>query len=164
MATWTAMDNLSAGDLVTEADMDAIRGNIEYLLTPNSDINERTTSNYTTTSSTFADVDGTNLELTITTYGGPVLVFLIGNYTHSSNGVYTAFDIDVDGTREGGTEGLLRPTYASSTTIANVSFVHVIAGLSAGSHTFTLQWKTDSGTATLYASAGTPCFFGAIEI
>lgn len=169
MATWTAMDNLATGDLVTEADMDAIRGNIEYLLDPNADaILYNNTADYTTTSATMVDVDATNLSITITTNGGPVLVTFSGAAQHNL-ARSTGFDVAVDGTAQGATF-----TYGINmvTTNANtlnlympVSFAILITGLSAASHTFKLQWNTGGATAKLASQAAyIGVNFNAIEL
>ncbi len=48
---------------------------------------------------------------------------------------------------------VVRPSSASQR--LNASFFKLIQGLSAGVHTFKLQWKVNSGTATLLAGSGT---------
>lgn len=164
--TWTAMTDLSAGDLVTEAHMDAIRGNIEYLLAPNHERQQRTgAGDYTTTSTTFVDIDATNLACTITTYGGPVLVVVTGSAYHSAANGYCNFDIDVDGNREG---GVVRGLHSVQDTVGGalvpVAFPHLVTGLSAGSHTFKLQWCTLAGTLTLLNTASYVAQISVIEL
>ena len=108
-------------------------------------------SDYTTTSTSFVDVDGTNLALTIITNGGPVLVHFHGMFY--TNGARMWLDVDVDGTRTAGDDGIIGAWQTANFT---VTFSRLITGLSAGEHTFTLQWKVISGgTAKLYAGAGT---------
>jgi hypothetical protein len=65
------------------------------------------------------------------------------------------FDILIDSTRyaSGGNDGLLAAQDASSAR-GPVSAALLITGLSAGAHTFKLQWKAVTGTATLYAGSG----------
>lgn len=111
------------------------------------------TSDYTETSTTFVDVDATNLALTITTNGGDVLVGFHGSFNNGSGDVF--LDVAVDGTRDGGDDGYIRVRTASGVTQNAASFTRTITGLSAASHTFKLQWKVTGGTETLYAGAGT---------
>lgn len=147
--TWTqpktwASEPLTSGDLNTH-----LRDNLEALKEPpsaNYILNE--SSDYTTTSTSFVDVDATKLALTITTNGGDVMVHFHAMVANSSQ--HTFWDIDVDGTRIGTNDGIVR---GAGTSI--VCFTRLITGLAAGSHTFKLQWKVNAGTATLYAGAGT---------
>ena len=164
MPTWSTMTDLSTDDLVTEADMDALRGNIEYLLDPNKQrILRDNGSDYTTTSTSFVDVDATNLAATITTNGGPVLVIV--NSVVWNSGGYTDFDVTVDGARIGGSFawGLLRTTNGGS--FETFCIAALVPGLSAGSHTFKLQWKVTAGTGHLLAQAAkTPTQLSVIEL
>ena len=57
------------------------------------------------------------------------------------------FDIEVDGTRLGGDDGILLLSYSNArdhSVRQSVSVSHLIQNLSAGSHTFKLQVKTRS--------------------
>ncbi|MEO1643547.1 MAG: hypothetical protein AAFR67_00055 [Chloroflexota bacterium] len=141
--TWSN-EPLVASDLNTH-----LRDNMEALKEPpsaNYELDE--TSDYTTTSTTFVDVDSTNLSLTLDTNGGDVMVHFHATVGMSS---YVLFDVLVDGVRTGGDDGIVAQG-ANDTTI---TFTRLITGLPAGSHTFTLQWKVHTGTGTLYAGAGT---------
>ncbi len=165
MPVWTTMNDLATGDLVTEADMDAIRGNIEYLLDPSkARVLRDNSGNYTTTSTAFVDVDAANLAVTLTTNGGPVLVSASGVARNTSSSDATCFDVAVDGTRvgDGFGQGLVRVT---GTTYANMSFAVLVTGLAAGSHTFKLQWSVTAGTGDLISQSGkTPVQLTAIEL
>jgi len=109
-------------------------------------------SDYSTTSTSFTDIDATNLGLTITTAGGDVTVSINMSFeVGSANRWY--LDVDVDGARTGGDDGIF-----VTQGIANpysLSMNYTISGLTAGPHTFKLQWKTSGGTLILYAGAGT---------
>lgn len=146
--TWVNSEPLTADDLNTH-----LRDNLNALHAPPTasyQLNEA--ANYTTTSTTFVDVDATvgKLSLTITTTGGDVMIGFYGYAAATGNTGF--FDVEMDGTRIGGDDGLA-VFYIS---IATTSFVILKTGVSAGSHTFKLQWKVASGgTATLYAGAGT---------
>jgi hypothetical protein len=145
-ATWTPGQVITATDLNTH-----LRDNLNFLFSrPNSVIKRDNNANYTTTSTSFVDVDGTNLKITLTITGSVVL--LVFTVMASSNAV---FDILIDSTRyaSGGNDGLLATQDASSSR-GPVSAALLITGLSAGAHTFKLQWKAVTGTATLYAGSG----------
>lgn len=145
--TWSS-EPLTSSDLNTH-----LRDNLEELKDPPSgDYTLNEVSDYTTTSTTFVDVDATNLSVTLTTNGGDVFVFfapLVG--LGSSQVVF--FDLDVDGTGLGGDDGIVAAV-PSGVGIA-IPVMAMITGLAAGSHTIKLQWKVSGGTATLYAGAGT---------
>jgi hypothetical protein len=135
-----------------------LRDNLNALKSPPSaryEANE--SSDYTTTSAGFADVDSTNFALTITIAGNDVFLGFTGVVAHSV-GVAIFFDVLVDGiTPVAGNDGMIRlkPTGAGQNYSMPVSFTWLVTGLAVGQHTFKLQWKTASGTATLYAGAGT---------
>lgn len=111
-------------------------------------------SDYTTTSTSFTDVDGTNFSLTITTTGGNVLVGFSGTVRIDTVGAHVQLNVDVDGSVVAADDGIVSMR-AGGVTINSMSFTYLVTGLSAGSHTFKLQWKVSSSTATLYAGAGT---------
>lgn len=164
-AQWaTPVKDWSDNALVTAADLDTeIRDRMEFLKAPPTDyVRVDEGADYTTTSTTFVDVDSLgdpDLSLTIVTAGGDVLVGFSGAFQHSSVAVRIALDVAVDGVRLGGDDGLISGACAGSQNgYLPMAFVAMVRGLSAGSHTFKLQWKTASATATLHAGAGTGTF------
>lgn len=113
-------------------------------------------ANYTKTGGNWANVD-TDFNLSITTTGGAVLLSFIGNVIAAGDPTSIAYlDVAVDGTRiiNQAAAGLAVVVGSASSLI---SFSRLVTGLSAGAHTFNLQWNVSSGlvTATLYAGAGT---------
>jgi hypothetical protein len=150
-ATWHTPASWSVGQLVTATNLnEQLRDNLEFLKTPPTALyNVNQGSDYTTTSTSFVDVDATNLSLTITTAGGDVLIAFMG-FTGGTSRAY--YDVAIDGVRLAGDDGLIANVLANFTP---VSFVALKQGLAPGSHTFKLQWKVNSGTATMYAGAGT---------
>jgi len=158
---WTTPKDWETDELVTAGDLNThVRDNLAALKNPPSahfEANE--SANYTTTSASFADVDATagKCSLTITTSGGDVLVHFHGTVEHSAGGIGIHFDVYVDSGDIGGNDGIVRVRSANAADAMCVSFTRLIAGLSAGSHTFKLRWKlsTASGTGTLFAGAGT---------
>lgn len=108
-------------------------------------------ASYSTTSTTFVDVDGTNMSLTITTGARRVLIGFVGSVRNDTAGQSVALDVTVDGTRQGNDHGLVS---VANSTSANGSFSYLTAALSAGSHTFKLQYcVVGSGTARVFGSS-----------
>lgn len=107
------------------------------------------TSNYTTTSTSFVDIDATNLKLTITTNGGTVLIGFSGDFQQNSVDDDIVLDIDIDSSS--GTSGhiITRNFDVINTRTYPMTFVFKKEGLSAGSHIFKVQWKVTGGTGTL---------------
>ncbi len=158
MPEWTAMNALVTGDLVTEEDMAALRGNLHYLLDPNkARLIHNNGASYTTTSTTFVDIDSANLSITLQTHGGPVLVTFAAN-AYASNASYRVrFDLSVDGTRYTGMPlGLLQACNLGNDVAAAtpIAFAVLVTGLEAGSHTFRPQWCVTSGSSVSLVSYG----------
>jgi hypothetical protein len=156
-AAWTTPKTWNTGDPLTASDMNThIRDNFEFVKTPPTGYYKANeASDYTTTSSSFANVDATNFVQTITTAGGDVLVGFSGTIKHSTAGQNVYLDVEVDGVRAAGDDGMLQVSCPGTNYAFNATFVRMIRGLSAGSHTFKLQWKTSAATATMFAGAGT---------
>lgn len=148
--TWTN-EPLVASDLNTH-----VRDNMEALKDPpssNYELDEG--SDYQTTSTSFVPIDSTNLKLSITTTGGDVVVHFHGVFDTSVGGTNRLhLEIEVDGTPLAGDDGVHATQHQSGGQVG-VSFTRLITGLDPGSHTFELHWKTQFGTETLYAGAGT---------
>ncbi len=156
--SYTAPRTWTTGELVTKALLDAeIRDNIGALKTPASGysiIDEA--ADYSTTSTSFVNIDGTDLSLTFTTAGGILLATFTGNAYTVATASRIYFDITVDGVRQGGDDGYIATELTTNSRA--VCIVVPLYGVSAGSHTFALQWKTNTGTAGMYAGAGTASF------
>lgn len=145
--------------VVTKADLDDyLSENINYLKnTPSALYDCDESSDYTTTSTTFTTVDSTNLNFTIETAGGDVEIHFHGVVKGSASASRVWFDVEVDGSNLAGDDGLTGVVFEAGalTTEMPVALCVRATGLSAGDHTFKLVWKVSSGTATLYAGAGT---------
>ena len=101
-----------------------------------------------TTATDFVDVDATKLALTLTTHGGDVLLGFTGTVKYSTGSASTNFNVSVDGVDYIADDGLIGLKNAHSGDAARIkplSFVLLISGLSAGSHSFRLRWKTSKG-------------------
>jgi hypothetical protein len=154
LAAWTTPKTWSTDELVTAAMLNThIRDNLNALKAPPTDSYVFDDgADWTTTSATFADIDATDLAVTITTTGGDVLVHFHGNAQHSGAGERINFNFSVDGVDHAADDGVI---YMSGTVIVPVSFTRLVTGLSAAAHTFKMRWKTSGATATLLAGAGT---------
>jgi hypothetical protein len=159
-AVWTDPATWEVGQLITADDLnEQIRDELLWLLNRPSAIqlvNEA--SNYTTTSTSFVDVDSTDLSKTVNIKSGIARVTFIctigNNIAASVARVY--LDIAVDGARIGGDDGLVFAGFKGANAEDKPFCIDVVAtGLSVGDHTFKVQWKTQSDTATMYAGAGT---------
>lgn len=120
--------------------------------TPAFAIYNRNSTSYTTTSTSFVDVDATNLALAVTTGAHRVRVTLCGTAVLSAAGLIF-FDLLVDGTSVSSAEGIALVEPATNQN-HNVSFTYITNALTAASHTIKLQWKVSTGTGTLFAGDG----------
>ncbi len=174
---WTTPDTRSAGDVLSAANYNTyLRDNLNYLFSgrPKFAILRDNGASYTTTSTSFVDVDATNLKGTLTLSGSAVLIGFQCVLASSGAGGPLApqFDISVDGVRVGasGADGLMRASSTTTYVYPGVALLALITNLSAGSHTFKVLWKCNQAlTVTMYAGNGTsgedfiPHFWG-IEV
>ena len=116
-----------------------------------------------TTSSEFVDVDAVNLSLALTTHGGDVLLGFTGTLISTRSGSSVYFNVAVDEVAHFADDGIIVNTIASAgdnNRHKPLSFVVLIPGLSAGSHTFKLRWKTTaSNTARIDVARLHPQFW-----
>ena len=159
---WTTPRTWVASELVTATLLNThLRDNLVALKNPPSDNYELDeVSDYQTSSTSFTAVDSDNLTLAITTNGGDVMCHFHG-VVYPGLGATTRvyFNLEVDDVLLVANDGICGYE-TNSADGANdddtISFTRLITGLSAAQHTFRLMWKVSSGTATLYAGAGTP--------
>lgn len=114
-------------------------------------------TDYSTTSTSFADVDSTNMDLSITTTGdgaggnADVMIALTGAL-YSASSISIFFRILRDGVAINADDGL-GVSLASGLRCA--SFMFLDRNVTPGNHEYKLQWKVSSGTGVLCANAGT---------
>jgi len=161
---WTIPATFSPGQVVAASDLNSqLRDNELYLLAgrPMGYVMRQGVADYTTTSTTFVDVDATNLILTLALNGSRVLVVATGTMEAAvAQDMY--FDWIVDSTtRAGGSNGVSQSNNNNQRqTFTALGF---FSGLSAGVHTFKLQYRTVGGTATLHNNGQPLTLFG-VEI
>lgn len=148
MASWVDLVNFAPGQLLGSDDANQILENARFLRSPARHFYQRGfgDANYTTTSTTFVNIDGTNMDVELQTFGGPVRVELHCRIDHTTN-AFAHFDIIVDGVSiSNDTNGVY--VAATNATGLGISFSRLIP-LAAGLHTFALQWRTSTGTLTM---------------
>jgi hypothetical protein len=150
---WTAPRTWTTGEVVTSTLMNThLRDNLEHLKArvdaPMPAASALSAASYSTSSTSFLDMDSSGLSLSLTTSGGPVLLGFSGSVSASTGGVDCYFDLLIDGVRMGGTS--TGSAHLTTGTAGEHSALHFIGlrGLAAGAHTIRLQWRVGGGTAT----------------
>lgn len=167
-AIWTAPRTWNVGELVTAGLLNThLRDNLEFLKAqidlPLNFAVAASTSLYSTTSATFADIDGTNLKLTFTTSGGVVLLGFSTLGKHSAAAGEIRLDWHIDGARVGdATYGICLLQEPAADHYIPISHIHARA-LSAGAHTLKLQFATGGATAYIGGVSG-GTFLWALEL
>jgi hypothetical protein len=136
---------------------------------PSASVIRDNTGAYSTTSTSLTAVDNTNLRASLTTTGGKVEVYMMGQ-VYGSTTLVIGFDILIDGTTYyynnlGFRAGALKRV---TTAKDHLEIVARISGLSAAAHTFDLAWNVNTGTGYLESATGTaltdsPVVFFAVE-
>ena len=158
--TWTS-EPLTSGDLNVQ-----LRDNQNYLkdrMDSGGSFIAQGRSNYTTTSTAFVDVDAVNLSLTLSAHGGDVLLGFTAAVYSQVNGAHVYFNVAVDSVDYFAGNGITQLTILNSGDVRRhkpLCLVVLIPGLSAGSHTFALRWKTSNhNTAVIEAASLRPQFW-----
>lgn len=158
--SWVTPRTWAAGELVTASLLnDHVRDQLNALKSPayfRCYIDEGSDYSIAATTS-FTDVDATDLGATITTGGGAMLITFQGNFLYSTGtATFLWLSISVDGSTLVTDDGIVRAVTGNSVLSFPSTFTWIVPALSAGSHTFRLQWKTGAtGTYIMYAGAGT---------
>mgnify|MGYP001583318534 FL=1 len=121
----------------------------------------RTAGNLTTSSVSLVDL--TDASITLTTGARPVHVSFTGSAFNDTAGAVIFFNVDIDGTKLLGTEGLYIREISGSYSLS-VGLNVDSAVLTAGSHTIKIQWYVSSGTGLVRASSANPYVFSVHEI
>ena len=121
-----------------------------------------TTGDLTTTSTSFTNATG--VAVTMTTGPHRCLVIFSGTANNATSGDNSMFDLLIDASRQGGTNGLVF-VQSPATGGNNIpcGFTFLTGVLSAASHTFQIQFRCDAGTAKLWASSTAPAILTVIE-
>lgn len=157
---WTTPKDWATNELVTAANMNAhLRDNLNYLLAGRTIGWALVTgAGYGTSSTSFVDVDATNLSITQTLTSSRVAVLAWGCVSANPYSSIAYLDIIVDNTNRMGhaTDGLLKWQMNTGNNGLTVPFCIAgrASGLSAASHTFKLQWKASASAIYLYYTIG----------
>lgn len=153
---WTELGTNSAiGDSVSSESYNALLNNANFLRSPPSFLYELSTaaSNVTTTSVSF-----TPLGLftgSLTTQGGAIEVHFGGRITGTTSRLSCLVDgIDITNDNDG---------FGASVSVGCIDIVRYVA-VAAGAHTITMQWRSTSGTITLFAASAAFLFAREIGI
>ncbi len=164
---WTNPKTWMAGEVVGANDLnEQLRDNMSYLHSrPHQRIVRTATADYTTTSTTFVDIDSTNLSITLTVSSGTVMVgFSAITRINTNSGTWPAFDFTIDGVRFTTAPYGLIHFYSASLLDAPVNYTVLVTDLTVGAHIFRPQWRNIvAGTLTLYATSN-PVIFWAMEV
>jgi hypothetical protein len=154
--SWVTPSPVTTGDLITAADwnQDVVDNTLALKDPPTDSYVGNDSADWTTTSTSFVDIDATDLGLAITTTGGDVMIGFHGNISGSTT-LRAYLDVTMDGTAIAGDDGIIAVNPGTAVASGAVSFVRLVTSVAAGAHTFVLRWKVNTGTATLYAGAGT---------
>lgn len=152
---WTAPRTWAPGDLLGSATLNAeIRDNLLALATPPGEAIKYGGGNKTTGSTTFVDMDATNLKISLTQFRGAVALSFNANFTHDTNAAFIYVDFVIDSVRyqtSNNGSWLTRPNIIGEVHACQIDMV--VSGLSVpGSHEFKVQWRTSAGTATLLSN------------
>lgn len=151
---WTNVDKPAVPQLVNAAYMNALKDNINYLHLPNFATYHHpgTGANYTNTGTLGEDVDATNFNLSITTYGGLIAACFYGQLQVSAGTVRVGI-VKLDTVSYIGRNMFFSYDAESDQTVTpgdNVGFIKFFRNVPAGTHTFRLVWGISGGTATLH--------------
>ncbi|MBN1963309.1 MAG: hypothetical protein JW910_01600 [Anaerolineae bacterium] len=166
--TWTTPRTWAVDELVTAANMNThLRDNLSYLFARPLD-SVRDTGTYATTSTSFVDVSASNLIVTLTITSGRALVLASFSSYVPNTAATGAFDVIVDSTTRAGDStwgSQVIKQFAAAAPGFPTAFVALFTGLSAGSHTFKLQYKTNNATyAVNLCGANYPIWFVVMEV
>ncbi len=153
MTSWLDLNTFSTGNVLTKTQAELIRTNLEFLRTPPNYFYQRPfiDADYTTTSTSFVLIDGTNIACTVYSYGNPVRIRFCGALNHDTANGRIFLEILVDGAALSNAVSDGLGAHGNDTS-GNPYFFEInrlVAGLAEGNHTFSIQWRTSSGTATL---------------
>jgi hypothetical protein len=150
MMAWTAPRTWSAAEVVTAAMLNSnvrdnlLHGSIKQIVRREYEI---TATGYSTTSTTFVDVDATNLKADITLLGGNGTLLALCSLMGSNSNSTSYYDLVCGATRSY-TSTTPNPvvTFNANSVAYPLSIIGFWTGLSVGLQTVKLQYRTASGT------------------
>ncbi len=156
--TWTPDQIVSAADLNTY-----LTANLNYLWQrPKVGIIRNNGGTYTTTATSRADIDGTNLKAILQITNGAILAGLTVTTIGGASGYANdpRFDLDYNGVKAAPAYSVIQ----NNSGIQSISMTWLLTGLTPGSYTLKPQWFVPAGTGAIQCSANSPVIFWAAEI
>jgi hypothetical protein len=161
---WNSPVTWNTSQLVTAADLNGqIGDNVSYVHNgkPLGVVKkDNATGALSTSSTTFVHVQ-TDFTINLSTTTGRVLIAFAGSMYASAAPSLLGLDVELDGSRLGGSDGLIKEALNGET--RNVAFTIFRTGLSNGAHTFKLMWKVSTNTAFLFADSAVAAHFSVAE-
>lgn len=162
---WNSIADLAPGDIITEAWVDGVRENLDYLLS------QRVVSLaddpgvwYLTSGGTWGPVDDTRFNIPLTTEGGLVLAGCEGYGRTEDAGAYYHLDLEVDGARIGtSAKGIIGQKFTAIDQAFPIGFTVPLL-LPAGTHTLRLMHMALNGTCFFITTSGYQLRFWAAEV
>jgi len=108
-------------------------------------------SNVSTTSGSFTPLTSLSQAITIQA-GSAVLAFVSMNVSNTANNTHGEAQLRADGTPVGEAFSIMHNS-SGSANVSNGAYFYLITGLSAGSRTIDLQWRTSGGSLQLRATS-----------
>lgn len=155
---WTTPLNPAPGRVISVADWNTyISGNDSYLLNrPGTNIVRNNGGAYTTTSTSFVDIDSTNLSITLAMSGAAAQISLT---VVAGANVQFFLDLTIDGVRYAAGFGTgVGGSMNTAGMISSMVSTSVRVQIGAGTHTFRPQWRVASGTGNIDAANSPICF------
>jgi len=122
----------------------------------------RTAGDVTTASTSLVDLTGASI--TITTGARRVLLTFTCSCLNDTAGADLTFNFDIDGSLAFGSGGVIHESSETGGSEDNDFTMSFLTGvLSAGSHTFKVQWKVSAGNGTIRGNSTNSYHFAAIE-
>lgn len=158
---YSVIPTVNPGNVIASATWgNIVKADVEYIYNgrPTFATKRDNGASYSTTGTTFAAVDSTNLAATLTINSGKVQICATGVVHNPDAGNSTSghFDFFIDGTRVGsaGADGLYYIALGGSG-FASFCLAVEVTGLSIGSHIFQLVWKKGaSGAVAITLASG----------
>lgn len=162
---WISPSTRSTGTLITASiwNQDVVANAIALFDPPTDFVDLSGETDKTTTSTSFVDVDAAgdpDFSLSVVIAGDTMVVHFHGILNSgASNNAFV--DFTVDGVRQGAADGISGVRSSGANAIgASVNFTRLVTGLSAGTRTVVLQWRSSGGVSiTLYTNTLKPQFW-----
>lgn len=154
-SAWTSPTTWTASLVTVSQFNQQIRDNLLALKSPPAAL-AMPNNTYTTSSTSFVDIDANDFKCDVTVAGSIVFFWFVATVQHSDTGGIINFNISVDNVNQYGDDGIyaLRPMDFTTSHRMPVTIVHRLSGITPGTRTFRMKWKTSGATATLHAHGG----------